>query len=258
MPALGPLYALYVRRLRAQLAGRELPEHIGVVTDGNRRWARGKGHSNPSVGHRRGAEHIENLLGWCETAGVPHVTVFLCSTENLAKRDDAEVAYLMEVVEEIVAGRLAQPGGRWQVHIAGLLDLLPDSTAHALKNAVDATKDCATGNHITLAIGYGGRQEVVEAVRSLMETEAEAGNDLRSLAETLSADDITKHLYNVGQPDPDLIIRTSGEQRLSGFLLWQTAHSEFYFTDVYWPDFRRVDFLRALRDYSARHRRFGG
>jgi short-chain Z-isoprenyl diphosphate synthase len=257
MPATSPLYALYVRRLRAQLAGRALPEHIGVVTDGNRRWARGKGHSNPSVGHRRGAEHIENLLGWCETAGVPHVTVFLCSTENLAKRDDAEVAYLMEVVEEIVAGRLAQPGGRWQVHIAGLLDLLPDSTAHALKNAVDATKDVATGNHITLAIGYGGRPEVVEAVRSLLESEADSGNDLNGLAETLSADDITKHLYNVGQPDPDLIIRTSGEQRMSNFLLWQSAYSELYFCEAYWPAFREVDFLRALRSYADRHRRRG-
>jgi short-chain Z-isoprenyl diphosphate synthase len=256
-PGLGPLYALYVRRLRAQLHGRPLPEHIGVVMDGNRRWARGQGHANPSVGHRYGAEHIENLLSWCETAGIPHVTVFLCSTENLVKRGDAEVAHLMQVTEDVLAARLSQPGSRWQVHIAGLLDLLPDSTARALKNAVEATENCTTGNHITLAVGYGGRQEVVEAVRSLLESEAESGNDLSGLAETLSADDITRHLYTVGRPDPDLIIRTSGEQRMSNFLLWQSAYSELYFCEAYWPAFREVDFLRALRSYADRNRRRG-
>jgi short-chain Z-isoprenyl diphosphate synthase len=257
MSVLDPLYALYTRRLRSQLAGRSLPGHIGMVMDGNRRWAREKGHSNPSIGHKYGAQHVEKMLSWCETAGVGHVTIFLCSTENLVKRGDAEVAYLMEVTEEIVASSLAQPGGRWQVHIAGLLDLLPDSTAHALKTAVEVSKDCATGNHITLAIGYGGRQEVVEAVRSLLEAEAEAGNDLDSLAESLSADDITKHLYTVGQPDPDLIIRTSGEQRMSNFLLWQSAYSELYFCEAYWPAFREIDFLRALRSYGDRQRRRG-
>jgi short-chain Z-isoprenyl diphosphate synthase len=257
MPALGPLYALYVRRLRAQLSGRALPEHIGVVIDGNRRWARDQGHADPSVGHRYGAEHIGNLLSWCETAGIPHVTIFLCSTENLVRRGDEEVAHLMQVTEDVLANRLAEPGGRWQVHLAGLLDLLPDSTAYALKGAVEATKDCTTGNHITLAVGYGGRQEVVEAVRSLLESEAEAGNDLDGLAETLSADDITRHLFTVGQPDPDLIIRTSGEQRMSNFLLWQSAYSELYFCEAYWPAFREVDFLRALRSYTDRHRRHG-
>ena len=257
MSVLDPLYALYTRRLRSELAGRPLPVHIGMVMDGNRRWARERGHSNPSIGHKYGAQHVEKLLSWCETAGVAYVTVFLCSTENLVKRGDAEVAYLMEVTEEIVASRLAQPGGRWQVHLAGLLDLVPDSTAHALKNAVESTKDCATGNHLTLAIGYGGRQEVVEAVRSLLEAEADAGNDLDGLAESLSADDITKHLYTVGQPDPDLIIRTSGEQRMSNFLLWQSAYSELYFCEAYWPAFREVDFLRALRSYGDRQRRRG-
>jgi short-chain Z-isoprenyl diphosphate synthase len=229
-----------------------------MVMDGNRRWARERGHSNPSIGHKYDAQHVEKLLSWCETAGVAHVTVFLCSTENLVKRGDAEVAYLMEVTEEIVASRLAQPGGRWQVHLAGLLDLVPDSTAHALKNAVESTEDCATGNHLTLAIGYGGRQEVVEAVRSLLEAEAEAGNDLDGLAESLSADDITKHLYTVGQPDPDLIIRTSGERRLSNYLLWQSAYSELIFRDELWPDFTREALEESLAEYAARRRRFGG
>ncbi|GAB3817358.1 polyprenyl diphosphate synthase [Kribbella italica] len=251
------LYGMYKWRLRRQLAGKPRPRHVGLVMDGNRRWARGQGHANPSVGHRYGAMHVENALGWCENAGVQHVTVFVCSTENLVKRGNEEVLYLMKLIEEVVTTRLTEPGGRWQVHVAGLIDLLPDTTARALKDAVEATKDIATGNHVTLAIGYGGRQELVEAVRSLLESEARAGNDLDSLADTLEADDITKHLYTAGQPDPDLIIRTSGEQRMSNFLLWQSAYSELYFCDPYWPAFREIDFLRALRSYAARQRRRG-
>jgi short-chain Z-isoprenyl diphosphate synthase len=183
---------------------------------------------------------------------VHHVTVFVCSTENLVKRGNGEVAYLMELIEEIVTSRLARPGGRWRVHIAGFLDLLPDSTARALKSAVEATEDCDTGNHLTLAIGYGGRQEVVEAVRSLLASEAEAGNNLGALAETLETEDIARHLFTSGQPDPELIIRTSGEQRMSNFLLWQSVQSELYFCDAYWPAFREIDFLRALRAYAGR------
>jgi short-chain Z-isoprenyl diphosphate synthase len=110
---------------------------------------------------------------------------------------------------------------------------------------------------VNLAVGYGGRREIADAVRSLLAEHAERGTSLEDLVEDLEIEHIAQHLYTRGQPDPDLVIRTSGEQRLSGFLLWQTANTEFHFTDVYWPDFRRVDFLRALRDYSARHRRFG-
>lgn len=251
------LYGMYKWQLRRQLVGKPRPRHVGLVMDGNRRWARGQGHANPSVGHRYGAMHVENALGWCEAAGVQHVTVFVCSTENLVKRGNEEVMYLMKLIEEVVTTRLTEPGGRWQVHVAGLIDLLPDTTSRALKEAVEATKDIATGNHVTLAIGYGGRQELVEAVRSLLESEARAGNDLDSLADTLEVDDITKHLYTAGRPDPDLIIRTSGEQRMSNFLLWQSAYSELYFCDPYWPAFREIDFLRALRSYAARQRRRG-
>ena len=111
---------------------------------------------------------------------------------------------------------------------------------------------------MNLAVGYGGRREIADAVRSLLAEHSERGTTLDELVDALQVEHIAEHLYTRGQPDPDLVIRTSGEQRLSGFLLWQTAHSEFYFTDVYWPDFRRVDFLRALRAYAARHRRFGG
>lgn len=234
-----------------------LPRHIGLIMDGNRRWARQLGMANPSLGHKYGAEHVEHLLSWCEAVGVQHVTVFLCSTENLVRRGDDEVAFLMKVIEQVIADRLARPLARWQVHVAGMLDVLPDTTARALKNAVEATQDCATGAHVTLAVGYGGRQEIIEGLRDLLYERALLGHNLADVAGDLTVDDITQHMYTAGQPDPDLVIRTSGELRLSNFLLWQSAYSELYFCDAYWPAFREIDFLRALRSYAARERRHG-
>jgi short-chain Z-isoprenyl diphosphate synthase len=250
------LYRAYARRLRRQLAGQVMPRHVGLIMDGNRRWARGQGMANPSLGHRYGAEHVENVLNWCQAAGIKHVTVFVCSTENLAHRGDAEVAYLMQVIEQVVADKLSRDPS-WQVHIAGILDALPDTTAQALKRAVEASRDCATGAHVTLAVGYGGRQEVTDAIRSLLYEQAENGVTLVDLADTITAEDIGRHLYTAGQPDPDLVIRTSGEMRLSNFLLWQSAYSELYFCEAYWPAFREIDFLRALRSFAARGRRYG-
>ena len=234
-----------------------LPEHVGMIMDGNRRWARQMGMANPSLGHKYGAEHVENVLSWCESVGIKHVTVFLCSTENLQRRGDAEVAFLMRVIEQMVADRLGRRDARWRVHVAGMLDALPDTTARALKDAVEATRDCATGAHVTLAVGYGGRQEVIDALREHLHERAETGESLADVASALTVDDIARHLYTAGQPDPDLIIRTSGEQRVSNFLLWQSAYSELYFCEAYWPAFREIDFLRALRSYADRQRRYG-
>jgi short-chain Z-isoprenyl diphosphate synthase len=253
-----PAYALYVRRLRRRLRGGALPRHIGLIMDGNRRWARKAGLANPSLGHKAGAEHVDDVLAWCEALGVRHVTVFVCSTENLARRGDAEVAFLMGLIEQVVTDRLARPGTRWRLHVAGDLSALPDRTAHALKEAVDATRDCATDQHVTLAIGYGGRQEVADALRELLSERGGSGQSLADIADGLEPGDIARHLYTAGRPDPDLVIRTSGEQRLSNFLLWQSAYSELYFCDAHWPAFREVDFLRALRSYAARQRRHGG
>ena len=248
-------YAWYSRHLSRQLAGAPVPRHVALIIDGNRRWARQMGFDNPSVGHRYGAEHIEDVLGWCARAGISHVTIFVASADNLSRRKPAEITFLMDVCEHIVAERLARPASPWQVHLAGQLDLVPESTALALKRAEEATRDRGTGLHATVAIGYGGRAEVTEAVRSLLTDAAGCGTGLRELAAGLSEDDIAAHLYTSGLPNPDLVIRTSGEQRLSDFLLWQTADSQLYFTDVYWPEFRHVDFLRALRSYAQRERR---
>ena len=146
---------LIVRRLRGRLRSAELPEHVGLIMDGNRRWARRAGLANASFGHRAGAEHLGDALAWCTAAGIRHLTVFVCSTENLQRRDADEVAYLMRLIEEAVASRLPDKG--WQLHIAGRLNLLPETTAHALIEARDATRDVPSGQHLTLAIGYGGR-----------------------------------------------------------------------------------------------------
>jgi len=248
-------YRLYGRRLRRRLQGAPLPRHIGLIVDGNRRWARQAGLASLSEGHRHGAEHLWEALSWCQAIGIRHVTVFLCSAENLARRDDAEVATLMEIIEQVLLARIATTNPAWQVHIAGLVDMLPDSTARALKDAAEATRACVTGGHVTLCVGYGGRQEIVEAVRALLEEGAAAGATLGELAQTIEPADIARHLAGAGQPEPDLIIRTSGEQRMSNFLLWQSPDAYLHFCDCYWPAFREIDFLRALRDFAARQRR---
>ncbi|MEV6344860.1 polyprenyl diphosphate synthase [Actinoplanes sp. NPDC051851] len=253
----GVVYAIYARRLTRRLAGANLPRHIAIVMDGNRRWARQEGFPDARIGHRYGAEHLDEVLQWCAQMGVRHVTAFVASVDNLRKRDSGEVGNLMTMIEEVVAERLAQPVSRWQVHLAGRLDVLPDTTRHALKLAEEATRDKGADFHITIAIGYDGRDEIVDAIRSLLEEEGRAGHSVDDIAQRLTADRIAAHLYTSGQPDPDLVIRTSGERRMSGFLLWQAAYSELHFCDVYWPGFRKIDFLRALRSYAARHRRFG-
>jgi short-chain Z-isoprenyl diphosphate synthase len=248
------LTRVYEHRLARALEVAEIPRHVGVIIDGNRRWARDMGLEDVSEGHRRGADKIVDFLGWCDEARVDVVTIFLLSTDNLS-RPEPELVPLLRIIEDVVAD-LSAVDRRWHLRAMGALELLPAETVAVLKQAEELTRD-RHGATVNLAVGYGGRRENADAVRSLLAEHAERGTSLDELVEVLDVEHIAEHLYTRGQPDPDLIIRTSGEQRLSGFLLWQTAHSEFYFTDVYWPDFRRVDFLRALRDYSARHRRFG-
>jgi short-chain Z-isoprenyl diphosphate synthase len=248
------LYALYERRLRAQLANAPRPRHVGVILDGNRRWARAAGAADVVTGHRRGADKIAQLLGWCEESGVEVVTLWLLSTDNLA-RPESELAPLLRIIEATVEELAAEPG-RWRVHPVGALDLLPDETARRLKSAAETTR-AGDGLLVNVAVGYGGRREITDAVRSLLQEHASRGASLEEVAAILDVEHIAEHLYTRGQPDPDLVIRTSGEQRLSGFLMWQSVHSEFYFCEAYWPAFRKIDFLRALRAYADRERRFG-
>jgi len=249
------VYRVYEHRLRQLLAGKPVPRHVGVMCDGNRRWAREMGYVDPNDGHRVGAAKIKHLLEWCDQAGVEHVTLYLLATDNL-RRPAKELDPLLQIIEDL-AGELAEDGNPWRLRMVGALDLLPSHHAVALKAAEERTRDRTGGARVNMAVGYGGRREIADAVRSLLYEHARGGGTIEELAEVLDVEHIAEHLYTKGQPDPDLVIRTSGEQRLSGFLLWQSAHSEFYFCDVNWPDFRKVDFLRALRSYASRQRRFG-
>lgn len=246
------VYRVYERRLRSSLDATRVPRHIGVILDGNRRWARTVG-AEPAHGHRRGADKISEVLEWSQDAGVEVVTLWMLSTDNLARAAD-EVAELLEIIAHTVE-KLAR-AQQWQVRVVGALDLLPDDIAARLR-AASASTDAVAGMVVNVAIGYGGRHEIADAVRALLRDRAGAGANLEQVADELSLEDIAAHLYTSGQPDPDLLIRTSGEQRLGGFLLWQSAYSEYYFCEAYWPDFRYVDFLRALRDYAQRERRMG-
>jgi len=246
------LYAAYERQLRHGLSAADLPDHVAVLADGNRRWARANAPGLPLVaGYRAGAEKLRQFCSWCDDLGIPMVTLWVLSTDNLDRDQNQELAPLFDVIVELVADLAA----KHSVRIVGALGLLPGELADRLRQA--AGQETEQGMHVNIAIAYGGRQELRDAVRALLSDQANRGLTLSELAETLEVDQIEDHLYTSGQPDPDLIIRTSGEQRLSGFLMWQSAHAEFYFCEALWPDFRLVDFYRALRSYGQRERRFG-
>jgi short-chain Z-isoprenyl diphosphate synthase len=245
------LYPLYERRLVRSLDFSKTPHHVGVILDGNRRWAKSNPTANDPHGHKAGANKIIDFLGWCEESQVKVVTLWLLSTDNF-KRSQEEIDDLLTIIGNTVDELTAT--GRWNIKAVGALDLLPSWLADKLAALKPIRND---GVEVNVAISYGGRREIVDAVKSYMGQEMAAGQSLADAAEKLSIEDISKFLYTAGQPDPELLIRTSGEQRLGGFLLWQSALSEFYFCEAYWPDFRRVDFLRALRSYSVRKRRFG-
>ena len=246
------LYPLYERRLLKKLNLSESPKHVGVILDGNRRWAKNNLASSRS-GHEAGARKIVELLSWCEEVNVEVVTLWLLSTENL-NREKNELNALCEVIAETVEELSKQR--KWNLVLMGSLDLLPTWFAERLKNSISNDHENKQLT-VNLAIGYGGRQEISDAVKSMLEKHLNSGESLKDVVSNLNIEEISKYMYTAGQPDPDLVIRTSGEQRLSGFLLWQSAHSEFYFCEAFWPDFRKLDFLRALRSYAARHRRFG-
>jgi len=251
----GLLYSAYEQRLLREIDRDRLPRHVAVLADGNRRWARANTPGQTLLaGYEAGARKLKEFAGWCDDLDLPFITLWVLSTENLHRSEQDEVLPLLDIIVRLVQDLARrQP---WVVQVVGALDLLPEPVAEALRQAADSTLG-RTGMHVNVAVSYGGRHELRDAFRSLLATEAAKGTTLEELSETLEIDQIATHLYTAGQPDPDLIIRTSGEQRLSGFLMWQSAHSEFYFHEALWPDFRRVDFLRALRSFGQRERRYG-
>jgi short-chain Z-isoprenyl diphosphate synthase len=251
----GLLYRAYQRRLRRELAAAPVPKHVAMIVDGNRRWARQLGLETAAHGHRAGAAKIPEFLAWSDELGVKVVTLYLLSADNLTGRASEELVQLVEIIADL-AGQLAAQG-TWRVQHVGSNDGLPASLVGALADAEAATAS-NPGLHVNLAVGYGGRREIADAMRSIVRAHGEDGGTLDTLADVLTPELIGDHLYTQGQPDPDLVIRTSGEQRLSDFMLWQSAHSEFYFVEAFYPDLREVDFLRAVRDFGRRSRRYGG
>ena len=225
-----------------------------MIIDGNRRWARDRALETAAHGHRAGAERMRDFLRWCDELGIKVVTIYLLSADNLTSRDPEELAQLVEIIADL-ADDLSRAAD-WRIQHVGTAEILPEPLQAALRGAEARTAQ-NTGLHVNLAVGYGGRREIADAMRSIVRDHGKGGGSIDDLAEILTPELIGDHLYTQGQPDPDLIIRTSGEQRLSDFMLWQSAHSEFYFVEALGPDLREVDFLRALRDFASRERRWG-
>jgi len=252
--ARGVLYELYQSRLRRELDGADLPHHVAMIVDGNRRWAKQRMLETAAHGHRAGAAKISEFLTWCDDLGIRVVTLYLLSADNLGNRASDELTELFGIIGD-VADELSQQRD-WRVQHVGASDDLPQGLRDSLTGAAERTAG-KKGLHVNLAVGYGGRREIADAMRSIVREHDAKGGTLDALAEVLTPELIAEHLYTGGQPDPDLVIRTSGEQRLSDFMLWQSAHSEFYFVEAFYPDLREVDFLRAVRDFALRHRRYG-
>ena len=251
----GPIYRAYERRLIQQLRGLQVPRHVGVILDGNRRWARERGAVHVSQGHRRGADKIDEFLVWCSAAGVEVVTLWLLSTDNLSRppeeldpaarrhRAGGERPFGARSAVAGASGRRARPAAR-------LDGARPEGSGRGDERQARAARQRRRRLR-------GPPRDRRRGPQPAAGERGQRARRIGEVAETLDVDHIAEHLYTKGQPDPDLVIRTSGEQRLSGFLLWQSAHSEFYFCEAYWPDFRRTDFLRALRAYGERSRRYG-
>lgn len=255
---LRPLYRLYEAWLGRQVLRRECPHHLGIILDGNRRHGHRQGLSSPADIYTLGANRLDEVLGWCGELAVPAVTLWVCSTDNLNRPPD-QVSGILAAVEVKLRALALDPvihRRRVRVQAIGKLHLLPTSLRDAIRAAQTATQ-AYQGMTLTIAVAYGGREEIADAVHAMLAEQAEQGATLADVLDRITPAAIGRHIYMAGTPDPDLIIRTSGEVRLSGFLLWQSAFSEFYFCDVPWPAFRKIDFLRAVRVYQQRKRRFG-
>ncbi len=256
--ALAPFYRVYERWLATQALTWKLPRHIGIIMDGNRRFARQLGAHDVAVGHRIGADKLREMLDWCFAHNIPVVTVWGFSLDNF-NRDSDEVRGLLELFEVKTREMVTSPDlhdNHVRVRFIGRRDLLPLSLQEAIGQV-----ERATGAYdrfiLNIALAYGGREEISDAFRDYLGHQLATGKDLAGALEGFNPHAIERYLYTSGLPEPDLIIRTSGEVRMSGFLMWQSAYSEYYFCDTNWPAFRHIDFMRALRSYDDRQRRFG-
>jgi len=249
------LYSLYSKHLEKEIRNGDIPNHVALILDGNRRWAK-RNWNLPKSGHWNGADAVENLLDWCEEFDIKIITLYALSAENL-KRKDEELEYLYDLIRSRLEKLLHDPRihrNKMRVKAMGRIELLPDSIKEVLKRLDDATKKY-NEHYLNIAIAYGGQDEMVDAIKKI-------SNKVKS--GELKIDDIDKNeiesnLYtsHLPQSSPDMILRTSGEKRLSGFLLWQSAYSELVFMDIFWPEFRKIDLMRAIRMFQKRKRRLG-
>lgn len=247
------IYKFYEKILWQQIKNGPRPHHIGVILDGNRRFAMGKG-MEATEGHLFGAKKVEELLRWCWRLNIKMVTLYAFSTENF-NRSENEVSTLMELLKKKLSDFQNEPlikKNQVRIKVIGRLEYLSQEINDEIRKVEEMTKDY-DNFHLNIAVSYGGRAEIVDAVKKI----SRKIEKKELTIDEISEETIAQNLYTEGMPDPDLIIRTSGEERLSGFLLWQSAYSELYFTEIYWPAFRIIDFWRTIRIYQQRERRFG-
>lgn len=247
------IYSTYERKLLQDISRYPVPHHIAIIMDGNRRFAEKLGLSR-AEGHEKGKDKVNEVLNWAMEVGIRIVTVYALSTENLNRPKD-EVEELMDLFER----GFREAGDDERVHknhirvrAIGNLSMLPERVRTAIRYAEERTKDYSNYFY-NVAVAYGGRQELIQAIKRIARDVRDGKVEVEKITEEL----VNSYLYTADMPDPDLILRTSGEERISNFLLWQLAYSELYFTDVYWPEFRKIDFLRAIRYYQKRNRKFG-
>lgn len=244
---------VYERLLLEEINKHPKPLHVGIITDGNRRFAKKTG-MDPNVGHEKGKDKLEEVLQWCMDIGIRIVTVFGFSTENF-KRNQKEVEFLFRLfdrsLKDLMKDKRVIKNGI-KVKVIGEIGLLPEYLKKTIKETEKFTSDFKNFR-LNLALGYGGREEIIEGIKKLVQDVVDGKIGIDDISEK----SFRNYLYDSSLPDPDLILRTSGEERVSNFLLWQSAYSELYFSDVNWPDLRKLDFLRAIHSYQSRERRFG-
>lgn len=249
------LYKIYSKKLEKEVLKGKIPNHVALILDGNRRWAK-KNLSIPKSGHWRGADAVENLLDWCEEFDIKIITLYALSSENLDRKDD-ELMYLYNLIKNRLENLYNDPRihkNKMRVKAIGKIELLPDSIKDVLLRLDEATKGY-NEHFLNIALAYGGQDELVYAVKKIANKIQDGSMGL----DEISKEEIESNLYtsHLPQSNPDMILRTSGEKRLSGFLMWQSAYSELIFMDILWPEFRKIDFMRAIRIFQKRNRRIG-
>ncbi len=252
---LKPVYKFYEKWLWRQIRDKPMPVHVGIIPDGNRRWAASLG-LDKKEGHNKGYERVREVLDWIWELGIKVVTIYAMSKENCCRREESERKHLFELIkqgfEELLKDERIYKR-KVKVRVIGRLDMVPQDVREAARRVEKATRQ-HNERILYIAVCYGGRDEIIDATKKIAIDYKEERIRLEDFDENL----FSKYLYTAEAPDPDLIIRTSGEERISNFLLWQSAYSELYFADVYWPEFRKIDLWRAIRSYQKRERRFGG